>query len=77
MTVTDTDRDLDVNINVKWAAFLQRFSSHRPLKAVYNIASHSCTHSHTDGRRSRPRRATAGSSAAVRVRRLAQGHPST
>ena len=60
----------------KWTAFIQRVSNQRPLKALYNIASHSTTHSHTPSSESTTQ-ASAGSSGAVRVRCLGQGHHDT
>ena len=55
--------------NGKQTAFIQRFSHQWPLKVLYNIASHSPIHTHTDAWR-----VTASSSRAVMVRRLTQGH---
>ena len=57
---------------------IQRFSNQLPLKALYNIASLSPIIQTFPHRRwSQPCRATASSSGAVRVRRLARGHLDT
>ena len=62
----------------KWTAFIKRFSNHWPPKALYNIASHwTFTHTFTHQRRSRPCKATASSSGAIRVSCFAQGHLNT
>ena len=63
---------------IKWTVFIQRCSNQWPLKGLYNTASISpiYTHIHTPTQ-SQPHKATASSSGAVRVRRLAQGHLDT
>ena len=62
-------------VNGKQTAFIQRFSNHWPLKALYIIAQHSPIHSHVHT--PTVESTTQGDSqltGAVRVRRLAQGH---
>ena len=38
---------INTSRNGKQTAFIQHFSNQWPLKALYNTAQHSCTHSHT------------------------------
>ena len=79
----DTHRQVD-NSNTthrhgKWTAFKQRFSNQWPLKAPLESLPdiHPFMHTFTHRQRCQPRRATASSSGAVRVRCLLQGHPDT
>ena len=61
------------NAEAKWTAFILRFSNQWPLEALYITAKQSPNYSHTEGGVG-PRKATASSSGAVRVRCLARGH---